>query len=224
MIQTLPRVIAEPPGKPAPNGRAKLQQLARQIATHPAAWNAGLTAVVRELFDQLAAVWDTEHATGRTDFLTDALARGGPWPSGTCLELGSGTGQYTPVLSGTFNRVIALNLAREMLTRAPAHPAARIQADAARLPLADASISAVACVDVLLFAREITRVLAAGGVLIWANQLACDGPLFLDTATVITALNSADGGNDGGAEDGWSAVQAEAGWGNWAVLRRTGRP
>ncbi|WP_327048315.1 class I SAM-dependent methyltransferase [Microbispora sp. NBC_01189] len=166
MIQTLPRVIAEPPGKPPPDGGAELQQLALRIATHPAAGHSGLTAVVRELSIGWRPVWDTEHATGRTDFLVDALARGRPWPSGICLELGSGTGQYTPVLAGTFGRVIVLDLAREMLARAPTHPGARVQAGAARLPLADASISAVACVDVLLFAREITRVLDAGGVLI----------------------------------------------------------
>ncbi|MFG1948652.1 hypothetical protein [Nonomuraea sp. NPDC048826] len=98
-----------------------------------------------------------------------------------------------------------------MLRHAPAHLAPRLQADAARLPLATGSIAAAVLVDALLFPAEITRVLTAGGVLIWANQLSADGPLFLDTPTVIAAL--------GGA---WDAIQAEAGWGSWTVLRRAG--
>jgi hypothetical protein len=75
-----------------------------------------------------------------------------------------------------------------MLTRAPAHVGTRLQADASRLPLADGSIAAVVCVDVLLFPREILRVLRGDGVLLWANQLGDDGPLFVDTPTVAAAL------------------------------------
>ncbi|GAA1644329.1 hypothetical protein GCM10009733_046810 [Nonomuraea maheshkhaliensis] len=105
---------------------------------------------------------------------------------------------------------VAADLARQMLRRAPAHLAPRPQADAARLPLATGSIAAVVLVDALLFPAEITRVMAADGVLIRANQLGTDGPLFLDTPTAIGTL--------GGA---WSAVQAGAGGGR-AVLRRAG--
>ncbi|MFI7700014.1 class I SAM-dependent methyltransferase [Nonomuraea sp. NPDC049480] len=217
MIRTLPRVIAEPAGKPVPEGNTDLQRLARQIATDPTAWTPELTALITDLFDRMAPVWDTEHATGRLDFLADALARGGPLPSGICLELGSGTGQHTPLLANAFDHVIAVDLARQMLTRAPARLGPRLQADAAHLPLADCSLTAVVCIDALLFPGEISRVLAADGVLIWANQLSADGPLFLDAATVITALDGA-----------WNAVQAEAGWGSWVVLRRavgpSGRP
>uniref|UniRef100_UPI003F49965D class I SAM-dependent methyltransferase n=1 Tax=Nonomuraea bangladeshensis TaxID=404385 RepID=UPI003F49965D len=206
-------MITAPPGKPMPEGAAELRRLARQIATDPSAWTPELASLVAGLFEQLAPAWDTEHATGRLDFLADALARGGPLPCGICLELGSGTGQHTPHLADAFDHVIAVDLARKMLRRAPAHLAPRLQADAARLPLAAGSIAAVVLVDALLFPAEITRVLAVGGVLIWANQLGADGPLFLDTPTVIGAL--------GGA---WSAVQAEAGWGSWAVLRRARTP
>lgn len=47
-------------------------------------------------FEQLAADWDTTRATGRDDLLRNALTRGGPLPAGPCLELGSGTGLFTP--------------------------------------------------------------------------------------------------------------------------------
>ncbi|NBE93959.1 class I SAM-dependent methyltransferase [Nonomuraea sp. KC401] len=119
----------------------------------------------------------------------------------------------TKIAEAAFDHVIAVDLARQMLRRAPGQLAPRLQADAARLPLATGSIAAVVLVDALLFPTEITRVLAADGVLIWANQLGADGPLFLDTPTVIGALG-----------DAWSAVQSEAGWGSWAVLRRAGEP
>lgn len=212
MIRTLPRLIAAPDGKPVPDGADELRALARRIATDPTAWTPDLAALMTGLFEDLAPAWDTQHATGRLDFLTDALQRGGPLPPGVCLEIGSGTGQHTPLLAGAFEHVIALDLARQMLTRAPAKAGARLQADASQLPLAHACITAIVCIDVLLFPAEITRVLHQDGVLVWANQLGADGPLFLDTLTVIAAL--------GGA---WTAVQAEAGWGSWALLRREAR-
>ncbi|WP_433432764.1 hypothetical protein [Nonomuraea sp. CA-141351] len=61
-------------------------------------WTPALAALVTDLFKEMAPVWDAEHATGRLDFLTDALDRGGPPPNGICLELGSGTGQPAPVV------------------------------------------------------------------------------------------------------------------------------
>jgi ubiquinone/menaquinone biosynthesis C-methylase UbiE len=61
------------------------------------------------------------------------------------------------LLAEAFDHVIAVDPAWQMLTRAPAHMGSRLQADATRLPPADASIAAVVCVDVLLFPREILR-------------------------------------------------------------------
>ncbi|WP_371786524.1 class I SAM-dependent methyltransferase [Streptosporangium subroseum] len=202
-------MIPASPGKPASEGGAALQGLARQIALDIDAWTSELAAVMTTLFDQLAPTWDAEHATNRLDALTDALQRGGALPSGICLEIGSGTGQHTATPAGAFEQVVAVDLAWQMRTRASARIGARVQADAARLPLTDASIAAIVCVDVLLFARGFTRVLGPGGLVIWIDQLGTDGPLFVDTPTVVAAL--------GGA---WTAVQSEAGWGSWAVLRR----
>lgn len=99
MVRTLPRVIAAPSGKPVPEDGAELRRLARQIAGDPGAWTPEPASLVAGLFEEMASTWDTEHATGRLDFLTDALARGGPLPSGICLELGSGTGRR-PVDAG----------------------------------------------------------------------------------------------------------------------------
>ncbi|MEV1168739.1 hypothetical protein [Nonomuraea sp. NPDC049784] len=64
-------------------------------------WTPALAALVTDLFKEMAPAWDAEHATGRLDFLTDALDRGGPLPNGICLELGAGTGQPAPRRPGT---------------------------------------------------------------------------------------------------------------------------
>ncbi|MEU5485760.1 hypothetical protein AB0H11_51450, partial [Streptomyces mirabilis] len=79
-----------------------------------------------------------------------------------------------------------------------------------RLPLTDASVALIAAIDMLLFPAETARVLAPGGVLLWINQLGCDGPLYLPAATVVAALPGT-----------WQATESEAGWGSWAALRRT---
>ncbi|MFG2858313.1 hypothetical protein ACGFZ9_48505, partial [Streptomyces mirabilis] len=79
-----------------------------------------------------------------------------------------------------------------------------------RLPLTDASVAVIAAIDMLLFPAETARVLAPDGVLLWINQLGCDGPLYLPAATVVAALPGT-----------WQATESEAGWGSWAALRRT---
>ncbi|MYS84687.1 hypothetical protein [Embleya scabrispora] len=47
-------------------------------------------------------------------------------------------------------------------------------------------------------------------MLLWVNQLGVDGPLYLPAADVAAALPGR-----------WDAVEAEAGWGTWAALRRS---
>jgi hypothetical protein len=82
-------------------------------------------------------------------------------------------------------------------------------ADASALPVADAQVVAVAAIDMLLFPVETARVLAPGGVLLWINQLGEDGPLYLPAEDVAAALPGQ-----------WQAIEAQAGWGSWVVLRR----
>lgn len=208
-VHQLDRAVPAPAGKPVIADASGMQDGARRIALDRSAWTPDVAAFTTQLFDQLASVWNAERSTGRADPLLDALARGGDFPSGICLEIGSGTSEFTPILADAFGRVIALDISMAMLRQADPPPGARVRADAARLPLADQAVVAVACVDTLLFPAEISRVLAPGGVLIWVNQLGADGPLFLPTTTVIEALGG-----------GWEAVEADAGWGKWAVVRR----
>jgi SAM-dependent methyltransferase len=209
---TLPRVLPSPDGKPVPPpGTAEaFRAFARDLAAGRRPWTAEAAQFITAQFDQFAAHWDTTRATGRDDPVRDALARGGPMPQGPCLELGSGTGLFTPILTGALPRVVSVDLSMRMLQQANGRSPWRVRADASRLPLATASVAVIAAIDMLLFPAEIARVLAPGGVLLWINQLGYDGPLYLPVSTVDAALPGT-----------WQATESEAGWGSWAVLRRT---
>jgi SAM-dependent methyltransferase len=91
------------------------------------------------------------YARGRHDYpaaiaawLRDEL---GLSPAGTVLDLGAGTGKFTPYLAATGARVIAVEpvpaMAAELTLRFPATDARPGSTDA--LPLADASVDAVVC-------------------------------------------------------------------------------
>lgn len=209
---TLPRTMPSPDGKllPPPGTAERFRAFARDIAAGRRAWTAESAQFIADQFDQLAADWDTMHATGRDDPLRDALTRGGPYPAGPCVEIGSGTGLFTRLLASTFTSVISLDLSEQMLHQAASRSPNRVRADAGRLPLADASVAAIAGIDMLLFPAEAARVLAPNGVLLWINQLGEDGPLYLAAADVAAALPGQ-----------WQALEARAGWGSWAVVRRT---
>ncbi|MCX4407048.1 MULTISPECIES: class I SAM-dependent methyltransferase [unclassified Streptomyces] len=128
-------------------------------------------------------------------------------PDGTCLELGSGTGLFTPLLDSAFEWVISVDLAEQMLRQAAGRSPLRVRADASALPAADAQVAVIAANDMLLFPAGIARVLAPDGVLLWINRLGEDGPLYLPADDVAAALPGQ-----------WHAVEAQAGWGSWAVL------
>ncbi|WP_329537983.1 class I SAM-dependent methyltransferase (plasmid) [Streptomyces sp. NBC_01450] len=208
---TLPRIWPSPGGKPLPpTGMAEVfRAFARDLAAGRRAWDAGTARFIAGQFDELAAEWDTSRATGRDDPLRDALDRGGPFPDGTCLELGSGTGLFTPLLDSAFEWVISVDLAEQMLRQAVGRSPLRVRADASALPAADAQVAVIAAIDMLLFPAEIARVLAPDGVLLWINQLGEDGPQYWPADDVAAALPGQ-----------WHAVEAQAGWGGWAVLRR----
>ncbi|MGQ4420853.1 class I SAM-dependent methyltransferase [Streptomyces sp. SAS_269] len=212
MTVTLPRVLPSLEGKPVPppGTTETFRAFASDLAAGRRSWTAETAHFITDMFDQLAADWDTTRATGRDEPLHEALTRGGPMPHGPCLELGSGTGLYTPALTAAFPHVISADLSMGMLQQAGGRSPWPIRGDASTLPLTDASVAAVAAIDMLLFPAETARVLAPDGVLLWINQLGSDGPLYLPADTVAAALPGT-----------WQATQSEAGWGSWAVLRRT---
>ncbi|MET7844042.1 methyltransferase domain-containing protein [Streptomyces sp. NPDC005356] len=117
MSPPLPRVLPSPEGKPLPlkDTADAFRAFAGRGSPHLGAAEADFLA---GLFDQLAPKWDTAQATGRDDRQRDALTRAGTLPCGPCLEVGSGTGQFTSLLTSAFPTVISLDLSQQMLRQA----------------------------------------------------------------------------------------------------------
>ncbi|HEX2850565.1 MAG TPA: class I SAM-dependent methyltransferase [Acidimicrobiales bacterium] len=212
MLRLLGRVVAEAPGRPDGAGADHpMRKVTSQVAFEPDGWTPERAAKVAALFDDLAPTWNQRGTADRTEALDDALARGGPFlHQAPCLEAGCGTGLITPLLAEHFPVVIALDLAFEMLCRAPSDlPAPRVHGDSSRLPLPSASMGTVVLVNAFLFPSEVERVLLPGGALVWVNTLGDRTPIHLPAEAVDRALGG-----------GWEGVGAEAGWGTWAVFRK----
>lgn len=203
----------DPPAGVGPDHPMRL--VTRQVAFEADGWTPERRRKVADLFDDLAPEWHTRDYPGRDDPLRDALARGLDGVAGTCLEIGSGTGLSTRLLIERCSRVVALDLAREMLLRAPAEAAPRVQADAAELPFADGGIGVLVLVNALLFPAEYDRVLEPGGHLVWVNSRGDQTPIHLPTSDVVAALDEA-------TTSRWEARSSEAGWGTWCVVWRSG--
>lgn len=181
-------------------------------------WDDAARAEVAAFFDDLAPEWHTRTSPKRDAVVADALERGLPPSRGrdrdddVCVELGSGIGAYTPLLSQHWRRVMATEVAIEMLRLAPAAPGHRVLADGARLPLADGAADAVVLVNCFLFPEEVDRVLSAAGVVVWVNSSGTETPIHLPAADVIAALPGE-----------WAGVESAAGAGTWCVVSRVGR-
>ncbi|MCM3881096.1 MAG: class I SAM-dependent methyltransferase [Vicinamibacterales bacterium] len=192
-----------------------------RIATRRAAgldeggWTDELRSEVEEYFDKLASDWHTRTSPGRTAIVADALDRGLSAMNpelGLAVEVGSGTGAYSHLLSGYFARVMAVDLSSEMLKRAPTGPAYRVLADGARLPLRDGAASAIALINAFLFPAEVARVLSARGVLLWVNSSGEQTPIHLSVDELVARL-----GGD------WTGMSSRAGEGLWCAIRRNER-
>ncbi len=207
----LPTVVQALPGKPQRPGARETQAFARRVAEDPSTWGHDEIAAVASRFDILAESWDEERAGYRAAPLADALARGGPWPDGMCVEVGSGTGVLTPLLLERWAVTVCVDISAGMLARARA--GLRVRADASRLPVRSGAAAAVVVGDAPLFGEEIGRVLGPHGVVIWVNALGADAPYWVPVETIRDALGRSCAGP-------WSVVTSEALWGSWVVLRR----
>ena len=209
-LRHLPRLVPAPPARPDVGGaESPIRKVTRQVAFERDAWTGERAEKVQALFDDLAPTWDERPGVGELEALVDALERGGPFPVGPCLEVGSGTGQATPVLASRFSPVVALDLSPLMLARAGPGPGWRVRADGARLPVPSGRAAVVVLVNMFLFPAEVDRVLAPAGALVWVNTLGEATPIHLSAPEVAAALPGA-----------WEGVASDAGWGTWAVLRR----
>ena len=186
-----------------------MRKVTRQVA-FDGAWDAERAGKVAALFDSMAADWSSSNVDDtKAAPIVDALERGAVPVDGRWLELGSGTGAGTRVLSGRVGELVAFDLAAEMLAHAPGELAPRVRGDASMLPFPDNSFDAVLMVNMLLFPGEVDRVLAAGGAVVWVNTLGDQTPIHLPADDVVRALPGV-----------WEGRAARAGTGFWASLHR----
>lgn len=191
-----------------------MRLMTRRLAgLEPGVWDPEAQQLVTETFDALAPEWHTRVSPERTAVVEDALVRGlDPLVEvgGHCVEVGSGIGTYTSLLAARFDMVVAVELSREMLARAPLSTH-RVQADGSRLPLRAESVDAVVLINAFLFPREVARILKRGGVVLWVNSSGEHTPIHLSVDDVEEALPFPVRG-----------VSSRAGAGTWAALLRTG--
>ena len=172
------------------------------------AWTPERAAQISSLFDAAASGWRDRDVPERHDALVDAVARGGPFPHGWCVEVGSGTGNATADLQQAFHDVVSVDLSRAML-RLAAFRGLRIQSDASALPFRTGSAVVVALINMFLFPTEISRLLADDGVLLWVSTNGEETPIYLPPAEVLRALPGT-----------WEGITSAAGWGTWLTARR----
>lgn len=213
MLQHLPRVIPSPPDRPEVGGPDHpMRKVTRQVAFEPGGWTPERAAKVGALFDGLAPEWHTRFTEDRADPLLDALDRG-EIRGARCVEIGGGIGFSTTLLAERFPRLAVFDLSLEMLRRAPAAAAQRVQADAACLPITGGVADVIVLENMLLFPAEVDRVLAPGGAVVWVNSLGECTPIHLSADDLLAALPG-----------DWAGVTSEAGWGTWCVARRASTP
>jgi SAM-dependent methyltransferase len=186
-----------------------MRRLTRAVALGEP-WTVDDAARVGELFDGLAAEWSARHVDDtKAAPVRDALERGELPIHGAWLELGSGTGAGSRLLSGTVGSLVVTDLSAEMLRHAPRELAPQVRADASTLPFPDGSFDAVMMINMLLFPTEIARVLRHDGVVLWVNTLGDQTPIHLPAQDVLTAMPG-----------DWSGRTSCAGTGFWLTARR----
>lgn len=135
--------------------------------------------MIRTYFNQRAAIWDeivAEKDEAKLGLMAKRLEIS---PGSTILDVGTGTGVFTPFLLSKIGRggkIIALDLAEEMLRQARnksfAGEVHYLKADVANIPLSDEVFDSVVCYssfphfqDKLRALGEINRVTRPGGLL-----------------------------------------------------------
>lgn len=186
-----------------------MRKVTQEVAFDRSSWDSARAAKVSDLFDSMASTWSERNSSSRVVPVTDCLERGGVSHGILGVELGSGTGAYSDMLSELFESLVCVDISQEMLINSRAKRGLRVRGDGAQLPLADSSVDGLFLINTLLFPDEVERILSPSGYVAWISTNGDQTPIYLSPEEVATALG-----------DSFRGVSSEAGGGTWSVFRR----
>ncbi|MGB9113046.1 MAG: class I SAM-dependent methyltransferase [Acidimicrobiales bacterium] len=193
----------------------RLQTISREVAFDPRAWSPSLAREVGAIFDGRAATWWTHRSPEYFRPLAEAIDAAGAF-GGVCIDIGSGISLHEETLRARFDRVVAIDLSAEMLRLADRSGTSLVRADASALPIRAKSVDLVVCVNMFLFAAEYTRVLRAGGAIIFVSTSGDRTPIYLSPRDVNDALVTY-------GDARFATVSGTSGDACWTIARRSER-
>ena len=209
MITTLPPHPEATDPEPFAGPDHPMRKLTRAVALGEP-WTPDDARRVAEIFDGLAPAWTERQVDPvKAAVVDDALDRGAAPSTGRWVELGSGTGAGTRLLHDRGAQQVSVDLSHSMLVHAPHGLAPKVRADSSLLPFPEDTFDAILLINMLLFPREVDRVLRPHGAVVWVNTRGDQTPIHLPPDDVDRALPG-----------DWTGVASRAGTGQWAVLRR----
>jgi ubiquinone/menaquinone biosynthesis C-methylase UbiE len=167
-------------------GRKFARFATNQVLRRPGAWRF-LRGLIRLQFDRIAPVWDlnrSPQAFASLETALDSLEA----PPRHVLDVGTGTGSAAFIAADRFPaaQIVGVDLAGGMLAEArrkiPSGLADRVrfeEADADRLPFADASFDLVTLANMIPFFDELARVLAPGGTIVFSFSAGPQTPIYV---------------------------------------------
>jgi SAM-dependent methyltransferase len=156
------------------------------VVRWPRLWGL-LRGLTRRQFDAVAPKWNTMRMPDSLAPFETALEAVEPPPK-RVLDLGTGTGAGARAVAGRFPEaeVVGADLSERMLAEArqnlPAELASRVRfeaADASALPYDDDSFDLVTLANMIPFFDELARVVAPGGLLLFAFSGGAGTPIYV---------------------------------------------
>jgi hypothetical protein len=164
-------------------------------------------------YDEMAQEWSAWAVTqpGYAATVRDGLrAASRDEAPGWAFEVSCGTGQATEVLAGAVARTLSSDVNISMLRGASEYPTVRyLAADVRHLPLRTGTVPLLVGLNAVPHVAEFERVLAPDGQLLWCTSFGAGTPLYVAPERLLDLFGA-----------GWSGEAAQAGHGEWTLLRR----
>lgn len=164
-------------------------------------------------YEQMAPEWRSWVATQShyLDPVSDALTRIGRVDR--AVEIASGTGEATGLIAAQASLVLAVDSSPSMIARSPVMPNVRwLLGDVRSLPVDPGWADLVVGLNAVPSFREIDRVCAPSGRVLWASSFGRDTPLYVEPERFVQLL---------GPE--WVGAARRVGFGEWCVAERRRR-